>query len=233
MTFTATATYESPSALGPPLVYTTISDVTLQRPDKLRVITPGDGPASEFYYDGKTMMAYAPAENLVAVADAPPTIDAALQRGLRLGRDLLPVHRRRRRRPLRRPRRRPEARLLHRPVARRRRDDDGHDRDRQRPACSHRCGSAPTTSCPARIRGDVSRRSVAAPPRGGALALAARRPGAGDAFTSSRAAGATESIRAPDPRASGAGRQGERRRRRRSARRTRMRNVVVPHSRGC
>ena len=39
---------------------------------------PGDGPASEFYYDGKTMMAYAPAENLVAVADAPPTIDAAL-----------------------------------------------------------------------------------------------------------------------------------------------------------
>ena len=40
---------------------------------------PGDGPASEFYYDGKTMMAYAPAENLVAVADAPPTIDAALK----------------------------------------------------------------------------------------------------------------------------------------------------------
>ena len=41
---------------------------------------PGDGPASEFYYDGKTMMAYAPAENLVAVADAPPTIDAALMK---------------------------------------------------------------------------------------------------------------------------------------------------------
>jgi hypothetical protein len=40
---------------------------------------PGDGPASEFYYDGKTMMAYAPVENLAAVADAPPTIDAALQ----------------------------------------------------------------------------------------------------------------------------------------------------------
>jgi hypothetical protein len=38
-----------------------------------------DGPASEFYYDGKKMMAYAPAENLVAVADAPPTIDAALE----------------------------------------------------------------------------------------------------------------------------------------------------------
>ena len=43
------------------------------------MITPGDGPASEFYYDGKVMMAYAPAENLVAIAAAPPTIDAALQ----------------------------------------------------------------------------------------------------------------------------------------------------------
>ena len=79
MAFTALVTYESPSRLGPPLAYTTKSEVTLQRPDKLRVITLGDGPASEFYYDGKMMMAFASAENLVAVADAPPTIDAALQ----------------------------------------------------------------------------------------------------------------------------------------------------------
>jgi hypothetical protein len=79
MTFTAISTYESPSHIGPPLAYTTISEVTLQRPDKLRVITPGDGPTSEFYYDGKTMMAYMPAENLVALADAPATIDGALK----------------------------------------------------------------------------------------------------------------------------------------------------------
>jgi hypothetical protein len=79
MTFTAISTVESPTRLGPPLAYTTRSEVTFQRPDKLRVITTGDGPASEFYYDGKTMMAFAPAENLVAVADAPPTIDAALK----------------------------------------------------------------------------------------------------------------------------------------------------------
>ena len=79
MGFTAVVSYESPSLLGPPLVYTTQSEVTLQRPDKLRVITPGDGPASEFYYNGKTMTAFAPAENLVAVAEAPPTIDAALK----------------------------------------------------------------------------------------------------------------------------------------------------------
>lgn len=52
--------------------------MTLQRPDKLRVITPGDGPPSEFYYDGKVMMAYSPDADLVAVASAPPTIDQAL-----------------------------------------------------------------------------------------------------------------------------------------------------------
>ena len=79
LAFTAVVSYESQSRYGPPLIFTTKSDVTLLRPDKLRVITFGDGPASEFYYNGKTMMAFAPAENLVAVANAPPTIDAALK----------------------------------------------------------------------------------------------------------------------------------------------------------
>jgi hypothetical protein len=77
--FNAVHFYESSSRHGHPLAFTTKSEVTLQRPDKLRVIMTADGPASEFYYDGKKMMAYAPAENLVAVADAPPTIDAALE----------------------------------------------------------------------------------------------------------------------------------------------------------
>jgi len=79
MSFTAEVTYESPSRLGFPLAYSTKSDVVMQRPDKLRVITLGDGPASEFYYDGKMMMAYAPAEDLVAVADAPPTLDETME----------------------------------------------------------------------------------------------------------------------------------------------------------
>jgi len=78
MSFTAVVSYESSSRLGPPLVYSTKSEVTMQRPNKLKVVTLGDGPASEFYYDGKVMMAYAPAEDLVAVADAPATIDEAL-----------------------------------------------------------------------------------------------------------------------------------------------------------
>ncbi len=79
MSFKAVASYEYPSQLGPPIVYTVRYDVTMQRPSKLRVIIPGDGPASEFYYDGKSMMAYAPVENLVAVTDAPPTIEGALK----------------------------------------------------------------------------------------------------------------------------------------------------------
>ena len=79
MSFTAVVTYESPSRLGTPLAYTTKSEVTLKRPDKLRVVTAADGPASEFYYDGKAMVAFAPAEDLIAVAEAPPTIDAALK----------------------------------------------------------------------------------------------------------------------------------------------------------
>src|SRR5271165_2384809 len=79
MSFTAVVSYEGPSLLGPPLVYSTKSLVTMRRPDKLKVITLGDGPPSEFYYDGKLMMAFAPDENLVAIADAPPTIDGALK----------------------------------------------------------------------------------------------------------------------------------------------------------
>ena len=77
--FTAVSTDESPTHLGPPLTYTTLSEVTLQRPDKLRIISPGDGPASEFYLDGKTMLAFSPKENFVATANALPTIDASLK----------------------------------------------------------------------------------------------------------------------------------------------------------
>ena len=100
MTFTAVVSYENPSRLGAPLVYTTKSEVTVQRPDKLKVITSGDGPASEFYYDGKVMMAVEPTANLVAVADAPAQQELrdALQeitraaRSLRLLGDFLERH---------------------------------------------------------------------------------------------------------------------------------------------
>lgn len=79
LSFTALTTYESPSTLGAPLAYTTVSEVRVARPNRLSVVTAGDGPATEIYDDGKAILAYAPAENLVAIADAPPTVDAALR----------------------------------------------------------------------------------------------------------------------------------------------------------
>lgn len=79
LSFTATATYESPARTLQPLAYMTRSRVLVQRPDKLQVITEGDGPATEFYYNGKTMMALSPQDDYVAVAEAPPTIDAMLK----------------------------------------------------------------------------------------------------------------------------------------------------------
>jgi hypothetical protein len=77
--FTAVASYEYPSRLGPPIVYSMRYDVALQRPNQLKIVVPGDGPATEFYWDGKEMVAFAPAENLVAVASAPPTLEGALK----------------------------------------------------------------------------------------------------------------------------------------------------------
>lgn len=78
MSFTAVDTYERAARNGQPLYYTVLNQVTLQRPNKLRVIKLGDGIPDEFYYDGKTMAAYVPSADLIAVEDAPPTIDEML-----------------------------------------------------------------------------------------------------------------------------------------------------------
>lgn len=75
MSFTALNTYEKYARNGQPLFFTTLNEVTMARPDRLRVITPGDGTPDEFYFDGKVMMAYVPSEDLVAVAQAPASLD--------------------------------------------------------------------------------------------------------------------------------------------------------------
>ena len=79
MSFTAIVSYEFPSRLGPPILYSMRYDVALQRPNQLKVVMPGDGPATEFTFDGKEIVAFAPAQNLVAVAAAPGTIEGALK----------------------------------------------------------------------------------------------------------------------------------------------------------
>jgi hypothetical protein len=79
MSFTALELYEQSSRQGHPLASATEYQVALVRPDKLRVFTLGDGPVRHYYYDGKTVTAFAPAENLVAVSPAPATVDTMLE----------------------------------------------------------------------------------------------------------------------------------------------------------
>src|SRR5262245_4672282 len=47
MSFTAVSTYEKAARNGQPLYYAVQNHITMQRPDKLRVITPGDGVPDE------------------------------------------------------------------------------------------------------------------------------------------------------------------------------------------
>jgi hypothetical protein len=79
LSFTAVIADEAPSRLGPPLLYASRADVSLQRPDRLRVVSSGAGPRSEVLVNGTELSAWAPAEGLLARAKVPPTIDGALE----------------------------------------------------------------------------------------------------------------------------------------------------------
>jgi hypothetical protein len=79
LSFTAVIADEAPSRLGPPLLYASRSDVVLQRPDRLRVVTTGAGPRSDLLINGTELSAWAPAEGLLARAKVPPTIEGALE----------------------------------------------------------------------------------------------------------------------------------------------------------
>ena len=102
----ASSTYESPARTGQPLAYFTRSGRDGAAADQLRVLTPADGAPSDFYYDGKTMTAFSPASKLVAVAPAPPTIDAMLKAAYDQAAIYFPFSRPDRQRPLCRHRRR-------------------------------------------------------------------------------------------------------------------------------
>jgi hypothetical protein len=84
LAFTAVIADEAPSRLGPPLLYASRSDVALQRPDRMRIVSSGAGPRSEIYVNGTELSAWAPAEGLIARAQVPPTIDGALEAAHRI-----------------------------------------------------------------------------------------------------------------------------------------------------
>ncbi len=79
ISFVTRGAFDVPAANGQPLFYFTRSEVLMVRPSKLRVIVPGDGPPSEFYYDGKTIAMFQPYTDFVATMDAPGTLEAALE----------------------------------------------------------------------------------------------------------------------------------------------------------
>lgn len=84
LAFTAVIADEAPSRLGPPLLYASRADVSLQRPDRLRIVSSGAGPRSEIFVNGTELSAWAPEEGLLAQAKVPPTIDGALEAAHRL-----------------------------------------------------------------------------------------------------------------------------------------------------
>lgn len=79
MSFDVKGAFDVPAANGQPLFYHTMSSVTLERPDKLKVLVTGDGPPEEFTYDGAEMAVFMPASNMVARKAAPPDVDAMLR----------------------------------------------------------------------------------------------------------------------------------------------------------
>ena len=78
MSFSVKTTFEEPARNGQPLFYMVQASVSVERPDKMKIVTSGDGPPSEFLYDGKTIMEYLPTQNMVAETGAPPELGAML-----------------------------------------------------------------------------------------------------------------------------------------------------------
>ncbi len=77
-TYTSRSVVEVPSKTGQFLTLFSDAQVALQRPDKLRARLGGEAPAFDFYFNGKTVSAFAPATKVYSMTKAPATIDAML-----------------------------------------------------------------------------------------------------------------------------------------------------------
>ncbi|MGH8065487.1 MAG: DUF2092 domain-containing protein [Candidatus Entotheonellia bacterium] len=77
-TYRSRSTVEVPTNTGQLIMLFATSDVTLARPNKLRVHVTDEVLNFDFYEDGTTIAAFAPTHQVYSVASAPPTIDATL-----------------------------------------------------------------------------------------------------------------------------------------------------------
>lgn len=77
--FQARVQSDAPSIDGIPVIYTSNSDFAVQRPNKMVVITSGQGLASELIYDGQSIVAITPNTEIVAFSKVPGNIDDMAQ----------------------------------------------------------------------------------------------------------------------------------------------------------
>jgi len=78
LTFRTSSTVEVPAKTGQFITLFASSEFALKRPNKLRVRVTGEVPNFDFTYDGGTIVAYAPNNNVYSVSKAPGTIDEML-----------------------------------------------------------------------------------------------------------------------------------------------------------
>jgi len=69
------STVEDMHASGHRVDYDLAANVVVKRPDSLRAVRVGGVMDQRFYYDGKTLTLYNPAEKVYAVEKAPPTVE--------------------------------------------------------------------------------------------------------------------------------------------------------------
>jgi hypothetical protein len=77
-TYRSVSTAEVPAKTGQFITLFSTVEVALKRPDRLRARLSGEAPHFDFYFDGTTASAFAPAANVYSTVQAPATIDAML-----------------------------------------------------------------------------------------------------------------------------------------------------------
>ncbi|EEF57463.1 DUF2092 domain-containing protein [Pedosphaera parvula] len=78
-TFNTRSTMEVPAKNGQFVTLFADSQISLQRPNKLRAHVMGELATFDLYYDGTNIVAFAPTNNVYSMTNAPDTIDATLR----------------------------------------------------------------------------------------------------------------------------------------------------------
>ncbi len=77
--FKAATDRETPSLSGQMLDFVSVSKISVERPNRVRVDAQGDRLVASLWYDGKTVTIYSPKSSYYGQAPAPATIDETLQ----------------------------------------------------------------------------------------------------------------------------------------------------------